>query len=267
MISKPLLKNNFLSNKVIIIVFIGILAMYQTTLIFMYSPSMIEQMAEMAKSMGSIGSLKGMDKLTGGFAGFIAQYYFAMIIPMFMLIYNIIIGNKVIAGMVDKGSMACLLSSPNTRNTISITNAMFVILSNVLIIGVNAVIGLICCLAYEEADISIGHFLLMNFGALILIIAISAISFFFSCVFNESKKSLALGGGIPIMFLLFDMLSDMGEKLEVFEKLTIFSLNMPDKIVNKDYAPAIIGIIILAVLSLVLYVAGIKIFKRKDLPI
>lgn len=267
MISKPIMKNLFVSNKVIITIFVSILMMYQTILIFMYSPSMIDKMSEMAKSMGTVGNIYGMDNMAGGFTGYLAQMYFGMIIPMFMLIYNIIIGNKVVAGMVDKGSMACLLASPNTRNKVSLTNGLFIILSNIFIIAINAVVGVICCMAHKGADISIKHFIEMNLGAVIMLIAVSSICFMFSCIFNESKSSLALGGGIPILFLLFYLLSDMGEKLKVFKKMTIFSLFKPVKIASNDYTPMVIGLCVLAIMSIILYTVGIKVFNKKDLPI
>jgi ABC-2 type transport system permease protein len=184
-----------------------------------------------------------------------------------MLVFNIIIGNKIIAARVDKGSMACLLAAPNTRNTISISSAVFFILSNTVIVGINAAIGLVCTLAYNQADISIKHFLILNAGVIILIVGVSSISFFFSCLFNESKSSVAFGGGIPIVFFLFYMISDMGEKLEVFKKITIYSLFKADKIVNDKYAPVLVGLGILAAMAIILYTAGVRVFNKKDLPV
>ncbi len=267
MISKPIIKQLFKSNVVTIAIFTGILLMYQTILIFMYTPSMIDQMTEMMKSMGNIGGMYGMDKMTGGYSGYIAQFYFAMIVPMFMLVYGIMTGNKIIAGRVDKGSMACLLASPNTRNAISISSAVFYFLSIVVIVGINTVIGLICTLAYKEADISIKHFLFLNVGVIIMIVGMASISFFFSCVFNESKRSIALGGGIPIVFFLFYMISDMGEKLEVFKKITLYSLFKATDIVNDNYTPVLIGLGILTAMSIILVTAGVRIFNKKDLPV
>ena len=92
--------------------------------------------------------------------------------------------------------------------------------------------------------------------------AVSSICYLFSCMFNESMKSLALGD-IPIVFFLFYMLKDFGEKLEVFKKFTIFSLYMPDKIVNDKYSPYLIGFVYLQLIIVVLYFAGIKILIKR----
>lgn len=265
--NKSILKQLFRSNLFIIGLFTLILLMYQTILIFMYTPSFIDKMTDMASGMGSMGQMYGMDKMPKGFSGYFAQFYYGTIIPMFMLVYNIIVGNKIIAGRVDKGSMSCLLATPNTRNKISISSGIFLLLSNVIIIGINAVIGYICCLAYKEADISLKHTLILSAGAILMVCAVSAICYFFSCLFNESKNSLAFGAGIPIVFFLFFMLKDFGEKLEVFKKVTIFSLYMPVKIVDNDYSPYLIGFGVLAAIIIALYIAGVKIFNKKDIPV
>ena len=75
------------------------------------------------------------------------------------------------------------------------------------------------------------------------------------------------GAGIPILFFLFYMLKDFGEKLEVFKKFTIFSLYMPDKIAKDDYTPYLTGFGVLAAIIVILYYAGVKIFNKKDIPV
>lgn len=265
--NKSIIKQLFKSNLFIIGLFTAILLMYQLILIFMYTPSFIDKMTDMAGGMGSMGNIYGMNKMPKGFSGYFAQFYYGTIIPLFTLVYNIIVGNKIIAGRVDKGSMSCLLATPNTRNQISISSGIFFLLSNAVIIIINTIIGYICCLAYKEADISLKHTLILMAGALLMTWTISAICYFFSCMFNESKQSLAFGAGIPILFFLFYMLKDFGEKLEVFKKFTIFSLYMPDKIAKNDYSSYLIGFGVLAAIIVILYFAGVKIFNKKDIPV
>ncbi len=267
MINKALLKQLFKSNMIIIALFTVILAFYQSVMIGMYTPQIIEQMQDMASTMGSIGSMGGMDSITGGYTGYVGKLYYAMIVPMFAMIYIIIIGNKNIAGRVDKGSMACILASPIKRNTVTITTAVFFILSLIGITVINGVVGLLVTAINKHAEIEISKFLLMNANSLIFLIGLSSISFFFSCLFNESGKSIAFGGGIQIIFFLFYMISDFSKELNVFKKITIFSLNMQDKIATADYTPVCISMGALVISSIILYIAGIKVFNKKDLPL
>ena len=267
MINKALLKQLFKSNMIIIALFTVIIAFYQAIMIGMYTPLIIEQMEDMASSMGSLGSMGGMNSITGGYTGYIGKLYYAMIVPMFSMIYIIIVGNKNIASRVDKGSMACILSTPMKRNTVTITTSIFFILSLIAITVINCGVGLLVTAINKHAEIEMTKFLLMNANSLIFLIALSSISFFFSCLFNESSKSIAFGGGIQIIFFLFFMISDFSEDLKIFKKITIFSLNMQDKIAKTDYTPVFISMGILAISSIILYIAGIKVFNKKDLPI
>lgn len=267
MINKTMLKQLFKSNIILIALFTVILAFYQIILIFMYTPSMIDQIRDMAKSMGTVGNMYNMNNMTGGFTGYMAQLYFAMIVPMFMLVYIIIMGNKIVAGRVDKGSMASLLAAPVDRKTISVTTSAFFMLSMVGIVVVNSVLGLLCCIIHKDADISVANYALMSLDVIVFLIGLSSITFFFSCLFNESKYSLTLGGGIPIVFFLLYIMSDFGEKLKVLKKMTIFSLNRPLDIADGKTATVLIcgGAVLL--MAIVLYTAGIEIFKKKDLPV
>ena len=54
----------------------------------------------------------------------------------------------------------------------------------------------------SDVDVNMTDFYKMMLGLFLLMFATSAISFFFSSVFNLSKNSLLFGGGLPIAFFL-----------------------------------------------------------------
>jgi ABC-2 type transport system permease protein len=114
-------------------------------------------------------------------------------------------------------------------------------------------------------DFSVGGYLLLNLGAFLLLFAIAGISFLFSCVFNLSKNSLALGAGIPVAFFIFQIMSQVGSSLENFKYFSLITLFNPGNITGGGtFIPQFI---VLAVLGTVLYTIGIKVFKEKDLPL
>ncbi|OZG68108.1 ABC transporter permease subunit [Bifidobacterium eulemuris] len=105
----------------------------------------------------------------------------------------------------------------------------------------------------------------LNFGCFLLLLAISAIGFFASCVFNRSKTAMALGGGLPFAFFLIEVITQMGESLENLKYFTINTLFDTEKIVAMDnFAP---GLCALAGIAVTLYAAGCAIFCKKDLPL
>ncbi|GHU71897.1 hypothetical protein AGMMS49992_06740 [Clostridia bacterium] len=114
-------------------------------------------------------------------------------------------------------------------------------------------------------DFSVKDYLMLNLGAFLLMFALASISFLFSCVFNLSKNSLALGAGIPVAFFIFQIMSQVGSSLENFKYLSLNTLFAPGDITGGGtYWPQFT---ILAVLGVVLYAVGIKVFKEKDLPL
>lgn len=114
-------------------------------------------------------------------------------------------------------------------------------------------------------DFSVKDYLLLNLGAFLLMFAIAGISFLFSCVFNLSKNSLALGAGIPVAFFIFQIMSQVGSSLEKFKYLSLNTLFVPGDITGGGtFWPQFA---VLAVLGTVLYLIGIKVFKEKDLPL
>lgn len=95
---------------------------------------------------------------------------------------------------------------------------------------------------------------------------INCICFLASCLANESKYSLGLGAGLPITFVLLQMLGDTGEKLNWVGNLSLFALFDPERLFAGD-SFAYVGMGIFAGLAAVLYALGIIFFNKKDWPI
>jgi ABC-2 type transport system permease protein len=181
------------------------------------------------------------------------------------MIYTIISANRSIASHVDKGSMAYLLSTPNGRGKIAGTQGLFLFLSTTLMISFLTLIGIAICEFMFPGELDIKGFLLLNCGALLLYFALTGISFFASCLFNDTKNSLALGAGLPVGFLLLQMISDTGEKFEFLSYLSLYTLFDPAKITSDENY--LFSFITLTVIGIVLYITGVVVFKKRDLPL
>ncbi len=114
-------------------------------------------------------------------------------------------------------------------------------------------------------DFSIHDYIMLNLGLFLLMFAISSVSFLFSCIFNLSKNYMALGAGIPIAFFIFKMMGQTSDSLEAFKYLSLNSLFDTAKIINGE--GFLVEFIALAMIGIVLYVIGMKVFKEKDLPL
>ena len=193
------------------------------------------------------------------------------------IIYMIMASNNLVAGQVDSGSMAYVLSTSTKRSTVVFTQAVYLIGSLFAMFGLTTVTGCICLsLVPEEIELTYGNLLLLNVGAFLVLFALSGLCFATSCLFDRSKRSMAIGGGLSIFALVAAMLGLFGspvipsvvrlESLNYFNYTTIISLF--DVISIIDGTNAFIGkFVILAVLGVVGYIVGSARFVKKDLPL
>ncbi|HOV69603.1 MAG TPA: ABC transporter permease, partial [Clostridia bacterium] len=90
---KTLIKKNWL----LLLIFFGVLTMYTTVMIAMYSPEETEAMASLLKlfpeeMMKAFGFLETVTDLTG----YLASWLYGMLMLSFPMIYSIILGNKLV---------------------------------------------------------------------------------------------------------------------------------------------------------------------------
>lgn len=268
MLSFPLFKKTFKSHIKMLIIFGAILAMYMSVEISMFDPhSMDGMMAMMNMLPKEMLTAMNLDiSADTGLTGYLASYYYGFIIIMVPMIFNIIATNGAIAKMVDQGSMACLLSVPNSRGRIVTTQALVIIIDNLLLMGFVTVLGMAVSHFMFPGNLDIKAFLVINAGALLMQLAVSAIGFFASCLFNESRFSLFIGGGLPVLFLILMMLSGVSEDLKAVRYATMYSLFDPKALLNWN-SQALLCLAGLAAIVVVLYGLGMVIFRKKDLPL
>lgn len=266
MFSKALLKSTIKQNYIVLIIILAVLMMYMSVIIGMYNPKTQESMNEMLKMLPKeLIAAMGFSGAINTLLSFIATYFYGFLILLVPMIYTVIVCNRIIASHVDKGSMAYLLSTPNTRSKITRTQALFLLVTVTLLIGFVALIGILFCAVMFPGKLDINGFLLLNLGALLLYYALTGIGFFASCFFNDTKNSLSIGAGLPVAFLLLQMISNVGEATEFFKYFTLYTLFDPGKIVlGEGYISSFIA---LGLIAIVMYFAAFYFFKKRDLPL
>lgn len=188
-----------------------------------------------------------------------------MLLIMFPLVFSIILGNKLVAGYVDRGSMAYLLATQNKRVKLALTQALSLWVSIGILITYATVAIIISSALMHPGKLDIGKLVLINVVIYFLHIAVSGICFFASCISNDTKRSFTIGAGIPVVFFLIQMLANLGGKLENLKYFTIFTLfNTSDIIAGKN---VVLTVSILLAVAIILYGMGIFIFSKRDLPV
>lgn len=208
------------------------------------------------------------------------MYFTVMgLLPIFL--YIVIIANALIASQVDSGSMAYVLSTPTKRSAVSVTQAIFLIVSPLLITAV------VCLSRIVSSNIFFGHpsieeNLYLYLGMYLLVEAIAGLCYMGSCIFNRSSRAMAFGGGLAVWCFLASLLGMFGtenmvnlgmgvEELGSFNKLTLVGLYDITAIgtVGSDSVDTafVWKFAILFGISVICYVIGILRFKKRDLPL
>lgn len=207
----------------------------------------------------------------------VGSIFFKMAGLLLPIIYMIMSANALIAGQVDSGSMAYILSSGTKRKEVTFTQALFLIGSIFAMFLCTTLVSVICFAIVDvSTQLTYGKLILINLGAFLVMFAMSGICFLSSCIFNRSKHSMALGGGLNMFFLVATMLGLFGSAvlpsiirmsaLNAFNYVSIISLFDVVSILEGTTA-FIWKWAILVVIGIVCYIVGSLKFEKKDLPL
>lgn len=261
-----LLKKEIKSNWLLLVIFLGVLSVYGGMITMMFDPKMGDSLKAMADSMPDLFAAFGMLNVGTTLLEFVSGYLYGVLFIAFPGVFIIILTNRLAARYVDNGSMAYLLAAPVKRRRIMLTQAAFLLLCLIVLVGF--VTGLI--LAFGEMlfpdELDIPAFLRLNAGLLGLLIFFGGACFCASCFFNESKTASAIGTGVVVYSLLMQMLSRVGERFEFLKYATPLTLFDVDGLCAGD-AKAWLGCAALYAAGIACTVIGIVRFDRRDLPL
>lgn len=264
--SFPLFKLNIRKNGLLLIIFASILTMYSAIMIAMFDPKNIASMAKLMEIMPpAIIDAFGMGTPYQDLTGYLASYLYGLLMFGFPLVYSIILGNRLVSKMVDNGSMAYLLSTPTSRSTIIFTNGIYGFSSLLLMfIWVFVFSTSLCTVLFPNA-LNIASFFYLNLITLLCNMAIFSIIYLCSCLFSDTSKAVAFGSGIPILFLLFNMLGGTSSQLAFLKNMSLYGLYNPVALAGGAHATW--QLVLYLGLALGLFILSIIIFKRKRLAL
>lgn len=266
MISIPLLKRELKANWKILLLFLALLSMYGSIIVAMYDPTLGASLQLMAESMPEIFAAFGMMNANATLLEFVSNYLYGFILIVIPIIFIILLASRLVSRYIDKGSMAYLLATPNTRGKIIHTQAFLMVLgifSLVLYVGM-LVVG--CAEVMFEERIALDRFLVLNIGLLGLLLFLGGICFLSATIFNEQKLGCGIGSGICLLFILIQMLSQVGDKMEFLKFLTPLTLFQAEELIALD-SSTYFGVAILYLCAILFFVGGMQIFKKRDLPL
>ncbi|HEY8443444.1 MAG TPA: ABC transporter permease subunit [Clostridia bacterium] len=246
------------------------LAAYKQTIIEDKSKTMFFSLPEkVTKALTELGSMDVFELVIGSMFYRIA----GLLLPM---IFVIMTANNLIAGQVDSGAMAYVLSTPTKRRKVTVTQMCYLIAALFAMFALTTITSVVCLMFVKEMSISYAEMLLLNLGAFITMFAVSGICFLASSWFNRSKLSMSFGGGLSMFFLVATILGLFGsnvipsairiEAMKYFNYVSVISLFDAISIMGGTLTFLWKFAILLAI-GAAAYAIGIIKFDKKDLPL
>ncbi|MCD7929593.1 MAG: ABC transporter permease, partial [Clostridiales bacterium] len=167
---------------------------------------MTNMLEMMGLSSDMVESMSEMDS-----SAMLNQMYFTIMSLLPILLFIIFAGNALIVDQVDKGSMAYILSTPTKRSAVTITQAIYMIVTPLIMVGFAFLTRLIACAAII-GEVEVAKYAALYGGLYILTEAMAGICYLASSIFNLSKYALGLGGGLNIWFFLCSLLGMFGSE-------------------------------------------------------
>lgn len=220
----PLFKRNVSSVIKVFFILFAILCIYTTVIIYMYNPELSDMLSGYQDVLPGMMSAVGMTGIAANLLDWIQIYLYGFIMMLFPMIFAVILGNKLLMGDIDRGSLASLLSTPHSRLRIIVTQAVTGIMFILLLMAAITGVGIATCEVLFPGELDIAHYVELNASALLLQLAVFGIVFAFACLCSESKYYYLFGAGLPFVFLLLQMLSNIGEKMENLKYFTLYTL-------------------------------------------
>ncbi len=222
----------------------------------------------------ALSELGNMD-MYGLIIGSIFYRIAGLLLPM---VFVIMTANSLLAGQVDSGSMAYVLSTPTKRRTVTVTQMMYLLWSLFAMYAILTVVSVISVwvVGGNSFAINFGEILLFNLGAFLTMFAFAGFCFMCSAIFNRSKHSLSIGGGLTIFMLVCTILGLFGsdvvpsamriDAMNFFNYLSIISFFDTVSILNSTLSYLWKFGILLAI-GVVTFIIGVFRFDKKDLPL
>ncbi|MDY3846403.1 MAG: ABC transporter permease [Eubacteriales bacterium] len=266
MLSPTLYKREMKGSLKILIIFAAVILMYVAIIISMYDPEMMATLDKFYEVMPQIMASVGMRAGATSLIGFMISYLYGFILLVFPMLFCILRSNALIAKYVDAGSMVTLLAAPVKRITVVLTQ-LSVLVSGVFLIDVYTTgIELLIVKTRFPGELIVAQLLKLNLSLLSLHLFIASICYLSSCIFSDTKYSIAFGAGIPALMYVLQMLANAGKKAEMAKYFTFFTLFDANGIVAGEIG-AIIKMTVLFVGAIALFSVGTVIFCKKDLHI
>ncbi|MRN56072.1 ABC transporter permease subunit [Paenibacillus monticola] len=249
--------------------YISATVLYELLIIWVYpsianSPQLNDLLTSMpAGLMKALGVEGGIQK----YNDYLSAQFYGTLFVVILMVYCIMTSVQAIARLVDRGSMAYLLSTPVSRSKVAVTQAI-VLVFGLFAFSICTTIGgllgaqfLIDAPAYDK-----GLFVQVNLIVFLLFTFIASYCFLISCLCDDEKRALSWSSSLTVLFYSLDLVGKMSSNLTWMRYLSPFYLFRPQDIVKGTFPVGWVSLG-LGIGALLIFWLSVSVFRRRDLPL
>lgn len=210
-----------------------------------------------------LGYTAGVTQLSG----FLGGEFYSLLYLVILAIYVLFGASRLVAHLIDNGSMAYLLATPVSRAKVAVTQAA-VLVVGIFVIGLcTTVSGLVGAHWFiHNAGLNALFFVQLNTVGVLLFCVIGGYAFAFSCLAGDERSALGLAALLTIGFYVLHTVGQLTPRLAWVNHLSLFTAFNAQALMHGNGMFAV-NALSLAGASVLLFGIGVAGFSRRQLPL
>lgn len=254
------------SNLFSFLVISAIQALYIASIVYMFDPEITKNLDAVMASMPELFAAFGMANMSSNMTDFMINYLYGFLLTWVPLLLIMMLINRMIVRPIDRGTMANILSTPVERRNIACTFALVTL--GILLLELLFILGfeIACAEALFPGKLDIEGLFYASAGLFGLWVFMAGVCFASACSFKDSRVALWGGGGICLLMLLMQVLTQAGDQLQILKDINPVTYYDPFAVAAASN-DALLSCIVLAVAGFCFFILGIVVFCKRDLNV
>jgi ABC-2 type transport system permease protein len=215
------------------------------------------------------GLLRVLGYSLGGtsLSGFLAGEFYSLVYLLILAIYVLVTGTRLMAHLVDNGSMAYLLATPVSRRRIAAAQALVLLCGVVIIAGATTAGGLLGAHWFAAHEhLPAWSFVKLNLVGMLVFMVVASYAFLFSALAADERSAMGLSAVLTLAFYGLHVLGDLSTRLAWVAHLSLFNVfNAQSLLAGRGHV--LVDAVALAGAALVLLGGAVSGFERRQLSL
>ena len=243
-----------------------VVVLYAGVIIGMYDPELGESLALMRDAMPELFAAFGMADQGTTLLEFVVNYLYGFLLVALPLVLVAVLASRLVVRHIERGSISYLLAQPVGRTRLMLSQAGALVFCLVLLVLVLTMFELLAAHTLFPGKLAASDLVAVNAATLCLWLFLAGVSWAGACALPSVSAARWAGVALCTLFVLAQMLSEIGDELSWLGDITPLALFDPLGVASGD-ASALAGAVALGISGMALFALGAAAFAQRDLSV